>query len=118
MTMQLKGANILVTGGFGFIGSNLAIKLVSLGSNVTIVDSLDKNCGGNTYNIEPIKNFVKIDNEASPPPLSFNACPQCLALVAQRIERHTPNVDIQVQFLSRAHGLFFKGFVLIMVIIE
>ena len=42
-----KNKNILITGGLGFIGSNLAIKLVEQGANVTIIDSLIPNYGGN-----------------------------------------------------------------------
>ena len=53
-----KGKNILVTGGLGFIGSNLAIKLVDLGAKVTILDALLPNYGGNKFNIAPIKNEV------------------------------------------------------------
>jgi UDP-glucose 4-epimerase len=52
--------NVLITGGLGFIGSNLAIKLVTLGANVTIVDSLIWAYGGNWFNIEPIKDKVKV----------------------------------------------------------
>jgi UDP-glucose 4-epimerase len=55
-----RGQKILVTGGLGFIGSNLAIRLVDLGAAVTIIDSLDPTCGGNYFNIEPIKNDVEV----------------------------------------------------------
>ena len=40
------GRNILITGGLGFLGSNLAIKLARYGANVTIVDSLIPQFGG------------------------------------------------------------------------
>ena len=43
----------LVTGGLGFIGSNLAIKLVDFGAFVTCVDSLIPEYGGNIFNISP-----------------------------------------------------------------
>jgi UDP-glucose 4-epimerase len=51
---------ILITGGLGFIGSNLAHELVKLNSKVTIVDSLIPNHGGNLYNIKEIKNKVTV----------------------------------------------------------
>lgn len=51
---------VLVTGGLGFIGSNLAIKLVDLGAKVTIVDSLLPNFGGNRFNIDPRRNDVTV----------------------------------------------------------
>ena len=57
---EYRGQKILLTGGLGFIGSNLAIRLVELGASVTIVDSLDPTCGGNPFNIEPIKNDVEL----------------------------------------------------------
>jgi nucleoside-diphosphate-sugar epimerase len=53
-----KGKNILITGGLGFIGSNLAIELVKFGAKITILDSLLPNFGGNKFNISPIKNKV------------------------------------------------------------
>lgn len=49
---------VLVTGGLGFIGSNLARKLVSLGAHVTLVDSLIPSYGGNLFNIEDIQDQV------------------------------------------------------------
>ena len=52
---------VLITGGLGFIGSNLAIRLVDLGAKVTLVDSLIPQYGGNLWNIEPIKDRVKVN---------------------------------------------------------
>jgi len=45
---------ILITGGLGFIGSNLARRLVDLGARVTLVDSLIPEYGGNLFNINGI----------------------------------------------------------------
>ena len=53
-------SRVLITGGLGFIGSNLAMTLVKMGADATIVDSLDKNCGGNINNIRPIQNKINL----------------------------------------------------------
>lgn len=58
---QFKGSKALITGGLGFIGSNLAIKLVELGAHVTLVDAMIPEYGGNLFNIEPIKDRVTIN---------------------------------------------------------
>ncbi len=55
------GKYVLVTGGLGFIGSNLAIALVKAGAQVTILDNLTPGQGGNLFNIEPIKDRVTIN---------------------------------------------------------
>ena len=56
-----SGKEILITGGLGFIGSNLARRLVSHGANLTLVDSLIPQYGGNTFNIDDIKNKVAVN---------------------------------------------------------
>jgi UDP-glucose 4-epimerase len=53
--------HVLITGGLGFIGSNLARALVHLGANVTLVDSLIPQYGGNFYNIENIRGQVNVN---------------------------------------------------------
>ncbi len=58
---EFKDANVLVTGGLGFIGSTLAYRLVDLGAKVTLVDSLIPQYGGNIHNISGIENKVKIN---------------------------------------------------------
>jgi UDP-glucose 4-epimerase len=52
---------ILITGGLGFIGSNLARRLVELGANVTLVDSLIPEYGGNFFNIAGIEDRVRVN---------------------------------------------------------
>ncbi len=46
------GKRVLITGGLGFIGSNLAIRLLDLGADVLLVDALIPETGGNPFNIE------------------------------------------------------------------
>lgn len=58
---NFENKNVLITGGAGFIGSNLAIKLCELKANVTIVDSFIPEYGGNLFNLEPIKNKIKLN---------------------------------------------------------
>ena len=55
------GRNVLVTGGLGFLGSNLAIKLVRYGANVTILDSLIPQFGGSFFNIAPVRDQVVVN---------------------------------------------------------
>jgi len=58
---DFRGKKILITGGLGFIGSNLAIRLAKYGVDVTIVDSLIPDYGGNLFNIEEIKDKVHVN---------------------------------------------------------
>lgn len=56
-----KGADVLITGGLGFIGSSLARRLVAVGAKVTLVDSLIPEYGGNLFNIQDIRDRVTVD---------------------------------------------------------
>ncbi|MBY0359309.1 MAG: GDP-mannose 4,6-dehydratase [Candidatus Obscuribacterales bacterium] len=55
------GKSVLITGGMGFIGSNLAIRLSELGAKVTILDSMIPDYGGNEFNVFPIRDKVRIN---------------------------------------------------------
>jgi len=58
---RLHNADCLITGGLGFIGSNLARRLVELGARVTLVDSLIPEYGGNLFNIAGIEDKVRVN---------------------------------------------------------
>jgi UDP-glucose 4-epimerase len=54
------GRKIMVTGGLGFIGSNLARRLVDLGSVVLLVDAMIPDLGGNWFNVVDIRDRVEV----------------------------------------------------------
>lgn len=58
---SFSGARVLVTGGLGFIGSNLAQRLVALGANVTLMDSLIPEYGGLEYNLHEVRERVAVE---------------------------------------------------------
>ncbi len=58
--IDLKGKKILIFGGLGFIGSNLAHRCLELGADVFIYDSLDQHSGGNLFNVEDIKKDIQL----------------------------------------------------------
>ena len=55
------GSGVLVTGGMGLIGSNLARRLVDLDAKVLLVDNLSPDYGGNLYNIFGIEDQVRLN---------------------------------------------------------
>ncbi|MFP4070644.1 MAG: NAD-dependent epimerase/dehydratase family protein [Desulfovibrionales bacterium] len=56
-----EGSRVLITGGLGFIGSNLAERLVRLGAFVTLVDSLIPQYGGTLFNIDGFQDKVAVN---------------------------------------------------------
>lgn len=61
MNDHFENKQVLITGGIGFIGSNLARRLLSLGAKVTLVDSLIPSYGGNLFNIHDIQDQVSVN---------------------------------------------------------
>jgi UDP-glucose 4-epimerase len=60
-TPSFAGARVLITGGLGFIGSNLAIRLAGAGARVTLVDAMIPEYGGNLFNVEPVRDRLTIN---------------------------------------------------------
>lgn len=58
--MFYRNKKVLVTGGLGFIGSNLTLRLVEEGALVTVIDSSVAGCGANPYNLAPVRGRVRV----------------------------------------------------------
>jgi UDP-glucose 4-epimerase len=58
---SFKDKKVLVTGGLGFVGSNLVIRLVELGADVLVVDNMLPRQGGNLFNIDPVKDKIRVN---------------------------------------------------------
>ncbi|HSK11427.1 MAG TPA: NAD-dependent epimerase/dehydratase family protein [Vicinamibacterales bacterium] len=56
-----RDRRVMITGGLGFIGSNLAHRLVDLGANVLLVDSMTPGHGANFFNIRQIQDRVRVN---------------------------------------------------------
>lgn len=103
---------VLITGGAGFIGSNLAIRVQSLGAQVTVVDSLVPQYGGNVFNLQPVAGTVRLNvsdvrdehslahliGEAD---ILFNLAGQTSHLDSM----HDPFTDLDINCVSQLHIL-------------
>jgi nucleoside-diphosphate-sugar epimerase len=58
---DFKGRKVIITGGLGFIGSTLAMKLVDIGARVVVVDSLIPEYGGNLFNVKGYEGRLKVN---------------------------------------------------------
>jgi UDP-glucose 4-epimerase len=67
------GKKVLITGGLGFVGSNLARRLVDLGAQVTVVDSLIPDYGGNWFNLDGYTDRLRVNIADVRDPFSMRA---------------------------------------------
>lgn len=109
---SFAGKEVLITGGAGFIGSNLAIRLVELGADVTVIDSLVPEYGGNLYNLQPVEGAVRVNvsdvrDEHSlayllkDADVLFNLAGQTSHLDSM----HDPFTDLEINCVSQLHIL-------------
>lgn len=59
LRLAYEGRRVVVTGGLGFLGSNLALALHELGAEVTVIDALTPGCGGNLANLGPAQSSIR-----------------------------------------------------------
>jgi nucleoside-diphosphate-sugar epimerase len=57
---EYKGRTALVTGGLGFIGSNLVRRLVEVGAEVSVLDALLPDQGGNSFNLSDVRDHIEV----------------------------------------------------------
>jgi len=70
--MEISNKKILITGGLGFIGSNLARRLVECGNSVTVLDSLIPEYGGNLRNLHDLREKIVVNLSDVRDPFSIN----------------------------------------------
>jgi nucleoside-diphosphate-sugar epimerase len=70
--MEIFNKKILITGGLGFIGSNLARRLVECGNSVTVLDSLIPEYGGNLRNLHDLREKIVVNLSDVRDPFSIN----------------------------------------------
>src|ERR1044071_8737980 len=71
---KIKSSNCLVTGGAGFIGSNLAIRLIELGAKVVVLDDLSTGFESNFSSIASHPSFTFIKGDIRDPETCNKAC--------------------------------------------
>ncbi len=108
----IKGCRALITGGLGMIGSSIAIKLVEQGAEVTLVDGCISPYGANEFNIEPIRDDVRVnmadirDREAMKclvrnQDVIFNLAGQ----VSHNDSMNDPNLDADINYIGHLNVL-------------
>ena len=109
---EMDGVKVLITGGLGFIGSNLAHTLVKLGADVKIYDALLKGYGANWANIEEIMNKVNVvvgdvrDYEKLKSLVAeANVIFHCASQVSRLLSMSNPKLDIEINCIGTINVL-------------
>jgi UDP-glucose 4-epimerase len=104
---KLTGKRVLITGGLGFIGSNLAHKCLELGAQVTIYDCLSPRSGGNLYNIRDIQDSVEVCyhdiqdfDRLSQHVINKDVIVNCAASTSHPLSMKEPWLDIDVNSMA------------------
>ncbi len=105
---EYRNKRVLVTGGLGFIGSNLTIRLAQLGARVTVLDSCVEQGGGNQRNILPVRDLIRVvladlkdadrfAGELEPPELIFNLAGE----VSHARSMNAPLRDLELNVIAQ-----------------
>jgi nucleoside-diphosphate-sugar epimerase len=105
--MLWKSKKVLVTGGAGFIGSNLATRLCDLGADVEVLDMFSPYCGSNPQNLARIEKRIRIhrldmatdalDNPVREQEFIFHLAGQ----IGHHFSHQKPEVDLAMNAILR-----------------
>jgi UDP-glucose 4-epimerase len=103
-----RGRRVMITGGLGFIGSSLAHRLVALGADILLVDSLIPDYGGNLFNIDGIADRVRVNVADVRQPSTMNYLVRDRAVIfnlAGQVSHidslHDPLTDLEINCRSQ-----------------
>lgn len=106
---SLRGTRCLVTGGLGFIGSNLVRHLVGIGADVSVVDALIPEHGGSRHNVaDDIE--VLVADIGAPDVADVAAGSDIVFNIAGQVSHHESMVDPlrDLDLNVRSHLLFLE----------
>ncbi|MCG3150111.1 MAG: CDP-paratose 2-epimerase [Verrucomicrobiae bacterium] len=106
------GRSVLITGGLGFIGSNLARRLADAGAQVTLLDSLLPQFGGNLFNLAGYEERVRVNIGDLRDEYSINHLVQgqdfifnLAGQVSHLDSMHNPDADLEINCRSQLYLL-------------
>lgn len=108
--MSYRDKRVLITGGLGFIGSNLVIRLVREGARVVVLDNLTPGCGGNVFNLQEVAGDVEVieaEIGEAPRPV-FENCDVIFNLAGEISHIHSmqfPERDLQINTVAQLRFL-------------
>ena len=106
LSKYYKGKRVLIPGGAGFIGSNLAKKLVSCQAVCTIVDPFLKYCGSNNFNIKHIIDDIELYKQSIESFIAvkdigaYDIIFNCIGLTDHFLGMVDPELDYRINCLS------------------
>ena len=107
MNINLKDVNVLVTGGAGFIGSNLVEALLNLEANVTVFDNLETGRISNLQEFEGNKHFTFINGDIR----DFDACVNAVkGIDVISHQAALGSVPRSIEFPHNTHAVNATGF--------
>ncbi len=112
LASAFRGQPVLITGGLGFIGSNLARRLADLGAQVTLIDSLIPQYGGNLFNIAGYEDKLRVNISDMRDEYGINFLVQAQSYifnlagqVSHLDSMQNPYADLEINCLSQLHLL-------------
>jgi nucleoside-diphosphate-sugar epimerase len=102
--MNYAGRRVIVTGGLGFIDSNLPVRLAELAGHVTIIDSLLRNVCASTRQVYDVPHYLPVDEDHPIQLIDFSGVHKAAATSYHFILSRTGVLDAVAVRLTNVYG--------------